>query len=175
MVGVGTALSDDPQLNVRLPGIEECSPVRVILDSRLRLPLSSKLVRAARKIPLWVVTAHDAPAPNEERLRSAGAEILRLKRIDVGPLDLNAVMRLLSERGVTRVFSEGGPSVADDLIVQGLADTVIISTADHALGQPGLVALRPALAASLRDETRFVLRETKRYGTDVFKTFERLT
>ena len=57
MVGIGTALADDPQLTCRLPGMGDRSPVRIVVDRRLRLPLTAKLVRDARNVPTWIVTA----------------------------------------------------------------------------------------------------------------------
>jgi diaminohydroxyphosphoribosylaminopyrimidine deaminase / 5-amino-6-(5-phosphoribosylamino)uracil reductase len=173
MIGVGTALSDNPQLNVRLPGLEDCSPVRVILDSQLRLPLTSQLILSARDIPVWVIAAIDADPAREAALLNAGATVLRVARNATHRLDLNAVMHLLASRGITRVFSEGGPRVADDLVASDLVDRVIISTADHALGHAGLVAILPSLSQALQDETRFALVETQRFGHDVFKHFER--
>jgi diaminohydroxyphosphoribosylaminopyrimidine deaminase / 5-amino-6-(5-phosphoribosylamino)uracil reductase len=173
MVGVGTVLSDDPQLNVRLPGLEERSPVRVVLDSGLRLPLASKLATTVHTIPVWVVGCEDAPTDREQHLRSLGIEVMRVGRARDGHLDLGAALRLLALRGVTRVFSEGGPQVGEALVRDGLADVVIVSTADHALGAPGIAALRPAFAAALRDPGRYSLRETARHGTDVFTTYER--
>jgi diaminohydroxyphosphoribosylaminopyrimidine deaminase / 5-amino-6-(5-phosphoribosylamino)uracil reductase len=173
MVGVGTVLSDDPQLTVRLPGLEDRSPVRVVLDAALRTPLGSALVRGAREVPLWIVAAEDAPAAAEHALRAAGAEVMRVGRGPDGRLDVRAVLRLLALRGVTRVFSEGGPTVAGALVAAGLADVVILSTADHALDAPGKPALLPETAEALGDRARFALRGETRHGTDVFSTFER--
>ncbi|MGI9507238.1 MAG: bifunctional diaminohydroxyphosphoribosylaminopyrimidine deaminase/5-amino-6-(5-phosphoribosylamino)uracil reductase RibD, partial [Geminicoccaceae bacterium] len=61
MIGSGTALADDPTLTCRLPGLDDRSPVRVVLSRRCRLPLGSKLVTNARKMPTWLVTSTDAP------------------------------------------------------------------------------------------------------------------
>jgi len=173
MIGVGTALSDDPRLDVRLPGLEDRSPVRVVLDSGLRLPLASILTRTARDIPVWVVAAEDALIARETALRDAGVEVMRIARAPAGSLDLAAALRLLAARGVTRVFSEGGPIVGEALAAAGLADVVIVSTADAALGRPGVTALRPGLAAALADETLFAPLSQTRHGSDRFATFER--
>ena len=72
MVGIGTALADDPLLTCRLPGMAKTSPVRVVLDSGLRLPLGSRLVNSAREVPLWVIGAADAPKAREDALRAQG-------------------------------------------------------------------------------------------------------
>jgi diaminohydroxyphosphoribosylaminopyrimidine deaminase/5-amino-6-(5-phosphoribosylamino)uracil reductase len=173
MVGVGTALSDDPQLTVRLPGFDGRAPVRIILDSALRLPLASTLARTARAIPVWVIAAEDAPAKAELALREAGVEVMRVARSAGGSLDLGAALRLLAVRGITRVFSEGGPMIAEALAEAGLADVVILSTADAALGGPGLPAVRSGLAAALAGGHYQPLGEA-RHGSDVFATYERI-
>ena len=70
MIGIGTALADDPMLTCRLPGMSENSPVRVVLDTALRLPVASRLVQTARQMPVWVVAGHGAPAAAANALRS---------------------------------------------------------------------------------------------------------
>jgi diaminohydroxyphosphoribosylaminopyrimidine deaminase / 5-amino-6-(5-phosphoribosylamino)uracil reductase len=174
MVGVGTVLSDDPQLTVRLPGLEQHSPIRVVLDSTLRTPLTSALVRGARDVPLWIIAAEEAPAAPERALRDAGAEVMRVGRT-AGKLDISAGLRLLATRGVTRVFSEGGPILGEALAERGFADAVIISTADHALGAHGVAAVRPGLSTVLVDDEQYALRGRERHGSDVFTTYERKT
>jgi diaminohydroxyphosphoribosylaminopyrimidine deaminase/5-amino-6-(5-phosphoribosylamino)uracil reductase len=174
MVGVGTVLSDDPQLTVRLPGLEQRSPIRVVLDSLLKTPFASKLVAGVRDVPLWIIAAEDAPAEAERELARRGAEVMRVGRGADGALDIGAALRLLALRGVTRVFSEGGPTVAEALVRSGLADELIVSTADHALGAEGIVAIRPAVSAALSDPARYALLSSRRVGTDVFEHYERV-
>jgi diaminohydroxyphosphoribosylaminopyrimidine deaminase / 5-amino-6-(5-phosphoribosylamino)uracil reductase len=174
MVGVGTVLSDNPQLTVRLPGLEQHSPIRIVLDSHLRTPLSSQLVKTAGKIPLWILAADDAPVAPERVLRDAGCEIMRVGRDGDGMLDLGAALRLLAIRGITRIFSEGGPLVAEALAAQGLTDIVLISTADHALGTEGLVAVRPRLSTILVDPKQYIRIGETRHGSDVFTRYERV-
>jgi diaminohydroxyphosphoribosylaminopyrimidine deaminase / 5-amino-6-(5-phosphoribosylamino)uracil reductase len=175
MVGVGTVLSDDPQLTVRLLGLEDRQPIRIVLDSRLRTPIGSALVRGIAQAPLWIIAAEDAPAAPERALRGAGAEIMRVGRGGGGQLDLAAALVLLAQRGITRVFSEGGPILGEALAERGFADVVIISTADHALDVPGVLAVRPGLSTTLVDEELYVLRGETRHGSDVFATYDRRT
>ena len=78
LTGIGTALADDPLLTCRLPGMH--SPVRVVLDGTLRLPLASRLVATARATPLWVVTGEAAPREREQALAAHGVEVLRGRR-----------------------------------------------------------------------------------------------
>ncbi len=110
MIGVETALADNPQLTVRLPGMERRSPVRVVLDSRLRMRPRHEPRRHGPHGPTWIVAAEDAPAAPEAALTTAGVEVMRVGRDADGRLDLREALALLAARGITRVFSEGGPT-----------------------------------------------------------------
>lgn len=174
MLGIGTVLADDPLLTVRLPGLEIRSPVRVVLDSSLRLPLGAKLVRGAATVPVWVIAAEDAPVMAEEKLVAAGVEVMRVSRAADGHLDLAEALRLLAVRGITRVFSEGGPTIGERLALAGLADEVVISTSPKPLGTAGVVAVRPGLAALLADPEIYAVAETGAIGCDRFEHFTRI-
>ena len=178
MVGVGTVISDDPALSIRLASAPERFPIRIVLDTNLRLPLDMKLVHAANTHPVWVIAARDAPAAPELALRAAGVEVMRVERAEGGGIDLLAALRLLGARGITRVFSEGGPTIAEALAVAGLADRIILSRADAALGKPGMPAILPALAAHLAahlaDPALMLTRGESRHGSDVFTHYEKV-
>jgi diaminohydroxyphosphoribosylaminopyrimidine deaminase/5-amino-6-(5-phosphoribosylamino)uracil reductase len=90
-----------------------------------------------------------------------------------GHLDLAEALSLLGTRGITRVFSEGGPTVAETLALAGLLDEVVVSTSPNALGEPGVVAVRPGLAAALADPDLYRLAETGLIGHDRFEHFVR--
>ncbi|CAM5769070.1 bifunctional diaminohydroxyphosphoribosylaminopyrimidine deaminase/5-amino-6-(5-phosphoribosylamino)uracil reductase RibD [Bosea minatitlanensis] len=173
MLGIGSVLSDDPQLTVRLPGLAGRSPVRVILDSHLKLPLASKLVRTARDIPVWVIAAEAAPVEAEAALVASGVEVMRVAAGPDGHLDLREALTLLGTRGITRVFSEGGPRIGEKLALEGLADEVIVSTSPKRLGEPGIVAVRPGLAGLLADPDLYRLAGTEWIGGDRFEHFVR--
>ena len=172
MVGVETALADDPALTVRLPGVVR-KPWRVALDTRLRLPLRSRLAARARELPTLAIAGPDAPADAEERLTERGVVVERVALDGEGHVDLGAALRALSARGVTRVFSEGGPRVAARLIALGLADTVVIFAAEKPLGRPGIQALSEEARAALRDTSRYRPVETAAYGSDAIRMWER--
>ena len=174
MVGVETALADDPALTVRLPGLDR-KPLRVVLDTRLRLPLRSRIATGARDLPTLVVAGEGASAEAEARLAGCGVAVERVSLDAEGHVDLGAALRALSARGVTRVFSEGGPSVAARLIALGLADAVVIFTAEKPLGRAGLPALSEAARATLADAARYRRAETARYAPDTMRVWERRT
>ncbi|MDU0340075.1 bifunctional diaminohydroxyphosphoribosylaminopyrimidine deaminase/5-amino-6-(5-phosphoribosylamino)uracil reductase RibD [Bosea rubneri] len=174
MLGIGSVLADDPLLTVRLAGLEIRSPVRVVLDSNLRLPPDSQLVRGAGEVPVWAIAAEDAPVEAEARLVAAGVEVMRVGRAADGHLDLGEALRLLAARGITRVFSEGGPTIGERLALGGFADEVIVSTSPTVLGEPGVIAVRPGLAALLADPKMYAIAETRLIGQDRFQHFTRI-
>jgi diaminohydroxyphosphoribosylaminopyrimidine deaminase/5-amino-6-(5-phosphoribosylamino)uracil reductase len=153
MIGIGTALADDPLLTCRLPGMEKTSPVRILLDSALRLPLGSRLVQSARDVPVWVIAAADAPRIAEDAIRAQGVEVLR-SACNAGLLELCAVLMLLAARGVTRLMVEGGPTLASALLAADLVDEAQLFQSPQAVGADGIDALdanaKMVLARQLR-------------------------
>src|SRR5262249_27094808 len=140
LTGIGTALADDPLLTCRLPGMAERSPVRVVLDSALRLPLDGRLVATARETPLWVAAREGAPAARVRALQQHGAEIFRVASTD-GLLDLPAVLRQLAERGITRLMVEAGPILATAFLNADLVDEAVLLRAPAPIGSDGIDAL----------------------------------
>jgi diaminohydroxyphosphoribosylaminopyrimidine deaminase/5-amino-6-(5-phosphoribosylamino)uracil reductase len=168
MVGAGTIAADDPLLSVRLPGLEQRSPVRVVVDSALRTSPTAAVVAGAREHPTWIVTADNAPIEAERRLADQGAEVLRVH--GDGEVDLAAALAHLTQRGITRVFCEGGPALADALAAAGLIDEVVLATAQRRLGGSGLPALGANLKAALA--SRFRLVATEQAGPDRLDFYE---
>jgi diaminohydroxyphosphoribosylaminopyrimidine deaminase / 5-amino-6-(5-phosphoribosylamino)uracil reductase len=141
MTGIGTALADDPSLTCRLPGMIGYSPIRVVLDTTLRLPLASRLLETAQETPVWVVTGEAAPAAREHALRGRGVDVMRVAaRGD--RLELAAVLRALGTRGITRLMVEGGPILAASLLAADLVDEAVLFRSPHLLGGGAIDALK---------------------------------
>jgi diaminohydroxyphosphoribosylaminopyrimidine deaminase/5-amino-6-(5-phosphoribosylamino)uracil reductase len=172
LIGVGTALADDPLLTCRLPGMANRSPVRVVLDSALRLPPDGKLARGAREYPLWVVAAPDAAAAREDALRRCGAEVLRVGRPG-DRRDLAATLKLLAERGITRLMIEGGPIVAAAFLAADLVDEAVLLRAPMTIGADGIEALDGLPLTALTRSQRLRSRGVEEIGPDSIETFER--
>jgi diaminohydroxyphosphoribosylaminopyrimidine deaminase/5-amino-6-(5-phosphoribosylamino)uracil reductase len=170
MVGAGTVLADDPLLNVRLPGLEHRSPVRIIVDSRLRTPPTSRVAAGAREIPTWIVSTVDAPLDAERALTALGVEVLRVSADDAGRVSLPEALQLLGTRGLTQVFCEGGPELADALAKANLIDDLILITGRPARGLGDV----PALGLSLQDRMDLlVMSAEEQVGPDLFMSWER--
>jgi diaminohydroxyphosphoribosylaminopyrimidine deaminase/5-amino-6-(5-phosphoribosylamino)uracil reductase len=174
MIGAGTALDDDPLLTVRFPGAEAIRPLRVVLDAHLRLSPRSRLGVTARDFPTLAMATAAAPQQRAEALEASGVAVERVAADREGHVDLGSALQALGQRGITRVFSEGGPRVASALIAAGLADEVILFTADKPLGRPGLAALDGPSLSALEDGARYAEVEVSRFGSDEMRRFERL-
>jgi diaminohydroxyphosphoribosylaminopyrimidine deaminase / 5-amino-6-(5-phosphoribosylamino)uracil reductase len=172
LVGIGTVLSDNPQLTCRLPGLFERSPVRVVLDAQLRLPLATSVVSAVRETPTWVFTSRRPSAIAEEILQQKGCKVFRVDEQN-GKLDLDAVLKVLAEQGITRLMVEGGPTVAAAFVGGDLVDEAVLLRAEKTIGVDGIDALQgmplDALTGSLHS------RGTEKLGADTLETFERVS
>ena len=173
MIGVETAIADDPALTVRLPGLDR-KPLRVVLDTRLKLPLGSRVATTARDLPTLVICGSDAPIRAAVRLKDLGLEVEMVGLDPRGGVNLPQALRALTERQVTRVLSEGGPRVAARVIELGLADEVVIFTAEKPLGRRGVPTLDKRARAALADPARYALIEEAEYGPDRMRRWERI-
>ena len=170
MIGIGTALADDPVLTCRLPGMAKYSPVRVVADSMLRLPLHSRLVKSAYETPVWVIGGMTAPQEAEFRLLPLGVEVLRSPG-STDRLDLKDALGFLSAKGITRLMVEGGPTLAAAMIKADLVDEAVLFHSDKLIGPEGIEALDAGASAMLKQ--RFKLVATEPVGPDRQETFAR--
>lgn len=171
LVGVSTVLADDPRLDVRLPGMVERSPVRIVLDSRLRTPTGSHLVATAADRQTIVLCAPDADAEAEASLSGRGVTVLRVPADWDGRVDLPCALRRLGELGLTCILCEAGPTLADALARDDLVDVAVVITNDRRLGGSGLTAIGPHLEAALGERLQDLSDE--RAGPDRIQVFER--
>jgi diaminohydroxyphosphoribosylaminopyrimidine deaminase/5-amino-6-(5-phosphoribosylamino)uracil reductase len=169
LVGIGTVLSDNPHLTCRLPGMLERSPVRVVLDSQLRLPLSTSVVATVGETPTWVITSGNPSAIAEDILRQKGAQVFRVGERN-GQLDLAEVMKVLAEQGITRLMVEGGPNVAASLVAADLVDEAVLVRADKSIDS-GIDALEGMPLEALTGTLQ--ARGSERLGTDTLEAYER--
>jgi diaminohydroxyphosphoribosylaminopyrimidine deaminase/5-amino-6-(5-phosphoribosylamino)uracil reductase len=167
VTGIGTVLADDPLLDVRLPGMAEFSPLRVILDTEARIVADLRIIRDAARVPVLVLTA--APDRAAAVLAGGAAEIAAVPRGADGRLDLDACFGLLAARGITRAMVEAGPALAEAVAAAGHCDEFVRLTGPEAAGA-GLPATGPALAAWLAAAERI---ETRFWGADYAETFVR--
>src|SRR4029077_7518051 len=171
MVGSGTVLADDPLLNVRLPGLERYSPLRIVLDGRMRLPLTSALVVGAHDTPTWLVTLPGGDKRRRQIYVDCGIEVIEAPAGSDGALDLVQVMGRLAAHGLTRLLVEGGARLAAAMLRDKLVDRLAIFRAPSLIGGDGLPATAGFGLERLADMPGFVPMETIELGQDRLETY----
>lgn len=168
LVGINTALADNPSLTTRLKEYQGRNPVRIVVDSRARLPLESKLVTDGAARTIVAVTA-GAPADRVEALRSAGVEIIVAGSGD--HVDMHSLMEQLGAMKIASVLVEGGGSVNFSLLQAGLVDRVYAFIAPKLVG--GRNALTPVEGdgfRELKDAVELEDIQLRQLGSDVLLT-----
>lgn len=168
IVGIETVLADDPDLRARF-ATPKRNAARVVLDSRLRIPLTARVVRTARRAPTLIVTGPLMRRGRSKlrRLEASGVEVLATRGCASG-IDLEALLRNLREREMTNVLVEGGGRVLGDFVDRGLADEAFIFVAPRLIGgetAPG--PLRLAGPRRIEDTPSIRVRGVRRFGPDL--------
>jgi diaminohydroxyphosphoribosylaminopyrimidine deaminase/5-amino-6-(5-phosphoribosylamino)uracil reductase len=171
MVGIGTAAADNPMLTCRLPGLADRSPVRIVVDGRRRLPLTSKLVATASKQPTWLVTLDGDRDARLQAFRGAGVEIVAVTSDATGQPDLVVAMKRLAERGLTRILVEGGGRLTAALLRDRLIDRIYWFRAAGILGGDGLPMAVPFGVDRLATMARFERDEVIAVGPDLLEIY----
>jgi diaminohydroxyphosphoribosylaminopyrimidine deaminase/5-amino-6-(5-phosphoribosylamino)uracil reductase len=169
VVGIGTALADDPQLDARIPGVSHVTrqPRRVVFDSEGRLPLHSQLVRGAPALPLTVVVGRAASRLHTDALEAAGAEIV-VATGENEPARVRSALDQLGAAEVTSILLEGGPKLAGAFLDAGELDELRLFLAPVVLG--GSNARDPLEGEGVEriaEATRALAMEVERIGDDV--------
>jgi diaminohydroxyphosphoribosylaminopyrimidine deaminase/5-amino-6-(5-phosphoribosylamino)uracil reductase len=170
LIGVETALADDPELTVRLPGYNGRQPARVVLDSRQRLTPECKLVRTARDIPTYVVaTTEPDPA-----LVEAGVKVLTVRAVGEDRPELKTVVETLEQEGLSSLFVEGGGQVAASFLRCDLVDLLEWFRAPAVIGGEGRPAVGALAVMALSEAPRFRRLDLRELGPDVWERYERI-
>lgn len=176
IVGVQTVIADDPALTVRLseprrsPLVRRCAdgtgPLRVVIDSRARVPLSSRLLGPDLARGTVVMVTEAAPPERQDAIRTTGALVVVLpswrERVD-----LRAAVEWLGRRGALSVLVEGGGELLASLLAADLVDEVHVFVASKVLGGPAPTPVRGTGVTALADAWQFQFTEVRPVGDDV--------
>ena len=173
LVGRGTVTADNPSLTCRLPGMECRSPVRVILDRRLRTPTDARLFED-EMVPVWFICARDEMEPNAAALQELGAEIIPVTIDAHGLPAIKEALDQLAKRGITRVLVEGGPSVAHAFLDGDLVDEAVIYRGSRPAGSDGLLPFVSEGLDRLTDSGHFTLTQERTFGPDDMTWWQRM-
>lgn len=173
LIGAGTAAADDPELTVRLPGLDDRSPVRVVVDRQLRLDPAGKLVGTAGRHPVWLITRSGGDDRRKQRLVDRGVDVIEVGHDGAGLVDLAQALAALAGRGITRLLVEGGAKIAASLIGADLVDRLAWFRAPVLIGGDGRAAADPFGLDDLASAPRFRRLATEAVGDDMLETYAR--
>jgi diaminohydroxyphosphoribosylaminopyrimidine deaminase / 5-amino-6-(5-phosphoribosylamino)uracil reductase len=171
LIGVETAIIDNPSLTTRLEHDEETrDPLRIILDSSLRLPADARMLSQKSTAETWVFCCEDASLEKEKQLVAKGAKIFRLPKNEANRVDLLAVLSLLGSKSVTSLLVEGGARVHGAFIRQSLVDEVLLFYAPFIIGDHGTPLVR-GYCLDNRDDAPYLQNiSLQRLGNDMLFT-----
>ena len=164
MVGAGTVVADNPQLTVR--HVRGKNPFRIIVDSKLRIPIKSSVLTDANACLTIIATTSDAPAAKIAAVKKQGAEIWVVKKERDGRVSLRDLLRKLGKREIMSVLVEGGSEIITSLLKAGLVDKMIIPIAPMIVGK-GLEAIGDLNINKINNSIRFTSFKTMKKGDDI--------
>jgi diaminohydroxyphosphoribosylaminopyrimidine deaminase/5-amino-6-(5-phosphoribosylamino)uracil reductase len=173
LIGSNTVITDDPLLTCRLPGLDHRSPVRIVLDSRLNVPLTARVVAEARQVPTWFITLRHGDAARRQAFLSCGVELIEVPPTQTHMVDMNAAFQELGRRGLTRVLVEGGSTLGAVLLRAGLVDRLAWFHAPMLIGGDGIPAVAGFGVQHLAEAPRFERVAVEAVGDDVLETLRR--
>ncbi|MEM7566251.1 MAG: RibD family protein, partial [Pseudomonadota bacterium] len=166
LIGVGTALADNPSLTCRLPALEDRSPLRVVLDRRLDLSVESVLAQTARTVPVLVFAEETADERRRDALEAFGV-IVRFAS------DVESALASLAGDGIQTLLVEAGARLARALHDADLIDRYEIFRSPKPIGADGIRAMQGLAVESALESSRYALHDTRRHGADIRRTYLR--
>ncbi|UCH76146.1 MAG: bifunctional diaminohydroxyphosphoribosylaminopyrimidine deaminase/5-amino-6-(5-phosphoribosylamino)uracil reductase RibD [Rhodospirillales bacterium] len=173
MVGIGTALADDPDLTCRLPGLEERTPVRIVVDARLHLSLTSRLVITASRTPTWLVTVPGGDRGRRQAFEDCGVRIVEVAEGPDGYPAPAEMLVALGKAGLTRILVEGGGHLAAGLLRADLVDRLQWFRAAGIIGGDGVPAVAAYGIDRLSLMRRYRRRSVRWIGEDLLESYAR--
>ncbi len=174
-VGIGTVLADDPLLTVRLKTHRSGRhPIRVVIDSKLRIPEDCQLVRTASDVPCWVFHESDVSSKKVKKLEASGVKLFPVSTLDNGRLNLREVLERLGKEQVTSVLVEGGSSLMGSFFASSdgkpLVDEVCFFYAPKILADPKampLISSGGIICSEISEALRLKRLVVRRFEDDV--------
>jgi diaminohydroxyphosphoribosylaminopyrimidine deaminase/5-amino-6-(5-phosphoribosylamino)uracil reductase len=168
LVGIETVLADDPMLTARIRQKPPCrQPLRIVLDSRLRIPASSLLAQTAKEVPVWVACGLEASREKEAELTALGLQVIRLPDSH-GVLSLRPLLQELGRKLVNSLLVEGGSRVLGSFLNSKLADDFHFFYGPKILGDSsGIPMISGDSKQRMADSLAVHHLKVKRFGGDV--------
>jgi diaminohydroxyphosphoribosylaminopyrimidine deaminase/5-amino-6-(5-phosphoribosylamino)uracil reductase len=167
LVGINTVIVDNPMLIPKIARPKKI-PVRIVLDSKLRIPLACDMVKTSEKYPTWVFTGEDSRADKEAKLKSMGIDVIRVPKDENGRVSLKHVCNELYRRGIVDVIVEGGGEINSALLKEGLIDKIFFFYGSIIIGGKGAFNLIGGKGIDfLKDAYRIDIVTLKRFKDNI--------
>lgn len=166
LIGAGTVQADNPSLTTRLDGVAHKS-VRIVLDTNLRTPVSSKLVQTVNDAPLWIF--YEKRSAGYDELVRAGVELIETQSCQ----NLKSVLNTIASKGINQLLVEGGATIHGAFIKVGLCDDIMIYRAPSLLGESAKPLVSGLQIDKLSEKSSFTCIETRKLGADMLEVYER--
>ena len=173
LTGIGTLLHDDPKLDCRLPGLEQHSPSRILVDSKLRIPITSHFALTAKNHRSYVFTTEKSNIAKKDTLTDMGIKILQVPCSLDGHVSMPRCFELMAKEGITTVLVEAGGYLASGLLKSDLVDKLVIYRAPMIIGGDGIAAWHPLGVEQLDMSKKFAIQNIERIGSDIKETYTR--
>jgi len=169
LIGVETAIIDDPSLTTRLDAAGDTrDPLRIVLDSNLRLPVNARMLTQNSHAETWVICREEAAQEKEAQLVARGAKVSRVTTNAEGQVDLSAMLTFLGEKNITSVLVEGGARVHGAFYRQHLVDEMLLLYAPFIVGDEGTPLVRGYSLESREDAPILNNISLEFLGKDIF-------
>ena len=174
IIGSRTSLGDNPELTCRLNGLENRTPIRVVADSHLSIPLTSKLVNSAQDYPLWIMCREDSDPVRRKALEESGAKLFNTAVEEkTGMLSTRDIVSILAEQGITRLLIEGGAHLSASFLRAGLIDRIYWFSAPKIIGADGTATFSAMGFERLADAPSFAPLWRQNLGDNSLTLMER--
>ena len=168
MVGINTIILDNPLLIPKIARPKKY-PIRIILDSKLRIPFSCDVVKTSEKYKTWIFTADDSRSDKELKLNSMGVEVIRVPKDEGGRVSPKHVCEELFRRAIMHVLVEGGGEINSGLLKEGLIDKIMLFFAPILIGGKGAYNLIGGKGVDfLKDAYKVDIAAVKRFKEDIY-------
>lgn len=168
LVGINTVIADNPMLVPQILRPKKC-PVRIVLDSKLRIPLASDIVKTSEKYRTIVFASEDSRSDKEAKLKSLGVEIIKVPKEESGRVSLKHICEELYKREIVSVLVEGGSETNSSLLKEGLLDKVVLFYAPILIGGKGALNIIGGRGIDfLKDAYKIDVSAVKRFKEDIY-------
>ncbi|NCW04077.1 MAG: RibD family protein, partial [Rhodobacteraceae bacterium] len=172
LVGAGTARADDPMLTVRGMGVSH-QPVRIIMSRKLDLPTDSALANSTQDAPLWLCHSDEAPVDRIYAWQDRGATLIECA-VENGRIAIFDLMKKMAERGLTRIFCEGGGTLAASLLLADVVDHLVGFQSGVVIGAEGQPAIGALGSGKLSEAPEYELKSLQTVGGDILHTWSKV-